>query len=439
MDKLNIFGGLKDLTNIICLPDITWVAILACLAGISGLTGLAIISILCLILLVYIIYLIYEKKIVFNISIKVENDNIDDDLEDDNIGENYDNNLTFCFDKLQKVSRSFNIVIQQLDTELKNVICIFYLVLRGLDTIEDDMSIPKDKKKEMLLSFYNDIEKDNFTLDCGDKPEYKNLMNNFDKVIKCYKKIHPKYQVIIKDITKQMAEGMVEFLEKKELQTIEEYDLYCHYVAGLVGIGLSEIFTKSGNEIKDLSHYNDLSDAMGIFLQKTNIIRDVKEDLDESRIWWPINIVKKYVDTPSDLLKEENESKSVDCLNHLIINALKQVPQCIEYLSMVYEPKHFRFCAIPQVVAIQTLATLFNNKNVFKQTEKLNKIVLARIFMEINNLDSVLNFYIDAIEKIENKIKNNIISSENLQEFEKVKGFLIKYVIERSNTKNNIL
>ena len=100
MDKLNIFGGLKDLTNIICSPDITWVAILACLAGISGLTGLAIISILCLILLVYIIYLIYEKKIVFNISIKVENDNIDDDLEDDNIGENYDNNLTFCFDKL---------------------------------------------------------------------------------------------------------------------------------------------------------------------------------------------------------------------------------------------------------------------------------------------------------------------------------------------------
>ena len=102
---------------------------------------------------------------------------------------------------------------------------------------------------------------------------------------------------------------------------------------------------------------------------------------------------------------------------------------------MVYEPKYFRFCAIPQVVAIQTLASLFNNKNVFKQTEKLNKLVLARIFMEVNDLDSVLNFYMDAIEKIENKIQNNKnkICKINLQEFEKVKGFVIKYVIERSS------
>ena len=37
----------------------------------------------------------------------------------------------------------------------------------------------------------------------------------------------------------------------------------------------------------------------------------------------------------------------------------------------------------------------------------MNKTILARIFMEVNNLESVLNFYIDAIEKIENKIQNN--------------------------------
>jgi farnesyl-diphosphate farnesyltransferase len=435
MDNFNVFEGLGCLINIKNITSLTWFVILAGLVGLTGITGIAIISILCLILLVYIIYLIYSKKIIFNISIKVENDEL---IDSKNQIMNYNDtkDWNFCFDTLKQVSRSFNIVIQQLDTELKNVICIFYLVLRGLDTIEDDMSIAKDKKMQMLNSFYNDIENKNFTLDCGDKPEYKNLMKNFNKVIKCYKRIHPKYQVIIKNITKQMAHGMVEFIEKKELQTTEEYDLYCHYVAGLVGIGLSEIFTKSGNELKDLTQYKELSNIMGTFLQKTNIIRDLKEDMDESRIWWPINIVKKYVNSPEDLLKEENEKKALECLNDLIINAMKHIPQCIEYLSMVYDPKHFRFCAIPQVVAIQTLATLFNNKNVFKQTEKLNKIILARIFMEVNDLESVLNFYIDAIEKIENKIQNNkhdIISKINLQEFEKIKGYLIKYVIENSS------
>lgn len=51
----------------------------------------------------------------------------------------------YCYEKLNKVSRSFALVIQQLaqpeqkSTELRDAVCIFYLVLRALDTIEDDM------------------------------------------------------------------------------------------------------------------------------------------------------------------------------------------------------------------------------------------------------------------------------------------------------------
>ena len=48
--------------------------------------------------------------------------------------------LAFCFTMLQRVSRSFAFIIQQLGPDLRNVVCIFYLVLRGLDTIEDDTS-----------------------------------------------------------------------------------------------------------------------------------------------------------------------------------------------------------------------------------------------------------------------------------------------------------
>eukprot|EP00958_Prasinococcus_capsulatus_P002201 scaffold201_cov405-Prasinococcus_capsulatus_cf.AAC.25 len=41
----------------------------------------------------------------------------------------------FCYDMLNRVSRSFAIVIQQLDTELRDAVCVFYLVLRALDTV----------------------------------------------------------------------------------------------------------------------------------------------------------------------------------------------------------------------------------------------------------------------------------------------------------------
>lgn len=52
---------------------------------------------------------------------------------------------------------SFAVVIQQLPNPLRDAICIFYLVLRGLDTVEDDMAIPVEDKLPALLRFHDDI------------------------------------------------------------------------------------------------------------------------------------------------------------------------------------------------------------------------------------------------------------------------------------------
>jgi farnesyl-diphosphate farnesyltransferase len=49
------------------------------------------------------------------------------------------------------------VVIQQLPNPLRDAICIFYLVLRGLDTVEDDMAIPEADKIPALLRFHDDI------------------------------------------------------------------------------------------------------------------------------------------------------------------------------------------------------------------------------------------------------------------------------------------
>ena len=54
---------------------------------------------------------------------------------------------------------------------------------------------------------------------------------------------------------------------------------YCHYVAGLVGIGLSQLFSASGLEGEEVGKDERLANSMGLFLQKTNIIRDYLEDV----------------------------------------------------------------------------------------------------------------------------------------------------------------
>lgn len=59
-----------------------------------------------------------------------------------------------------------------------------------------------------------------------------------------------------------------------QVVTVAEYNLYCHYVAGLVGVGLSQLFAASGLEDAQFADLEGLSNHMGLFLQKTNIIRD---------------------------------------------------------------------------------------------------------------------------------------------------------------------
>ena len=52
---------------------------------------------------------------------------------------------------------------------------------------------------------------------------------------------------MIADITKQMGEGMAKYLQKK-VESVADYEEYCHYVAGLVGYGLSRLFGESNLE-----------------------------------------------------------------------------------------------------------------------------------------------------------------------------------------------
>lgn len=111
--------------------------------------------------------------------------------------------------------------------------------------------------------------------DCG-TGEYKTLMEQFPKVVAVYLGLKPLYRAAIADITKRMGDGMADFIEK-EVVTVEDYNLYCHYVAGLVGIGLSALFASSGLEGDEFRGLDELSNCMGLFLQKTNIIRDYLE------------------------------------------------------------------------------------------------------------------------------------------------------------------
>lgn len=307
--------------------------------------------------------------------------------------------LSYCYEALKKVSRSFAVVIQQLPEELKNPVCLFYLILRGLDTVEDDMNIDNAVKKEMLLTFADRINKEEFNLEnVGDTQDYRDLMLHFDKVIREYQKLGPQYKDVITEITREMAIGMNKYAHET-VESYEDWDDYCYYVAGLVGIGLSRLFLASELETSVKLSDKNLSNEMGLFLQKTNIIRDFAEDLEQGRIFWPEESWKNKARTLEEL--QADEKSGLAALNEVVLNAFEHVPACLEFLECLDNQQVFRFCAIPQLMAVATLKELYNNLLVLHQNVKIRKGKTAKYFVAIQDFNSTKKEFISVLESLD--------------------------------------
>lgn len=314
--------------------------------------------------------------------------------------------LLFCYGALKDVSRSFAMVICELDdADLRDGVCLFYLILRALDTIEDDMTLDLDKKIDLLREFSTHVGNTDWCLSGVGKGRERDVLEQFPRVSREFNLLKPAYQKVIEDITIQMSNGMTEFL-RRPVVTIQDFDLYCHYVAGLVGEGISSLLANCGFEDPHIADDLFLSNEMGLFLQKTNIIRDYYEDIREEppRMFWPQEIWSKYAKELKDFACKENMSSAVLCLNDLVDNALKHVPVVLDYIVALEDPSVLRFCAIPQVMAFGTLCEVYNNYATFQVKVKISKVDTLKILYGCRTTRGVLLFFQEQAKKFRSKL-----------------------------------
>ncbi|XP_018590807.1 squalene synthase isoform X2 [Scleropages formosus] len=295
--------------------------------------------------------------------------------------------LRTCYRYLNETSRSFAAVIQALDGELRHAVCIFYLVLRALDTVEDDMSIPLEKKVPLLHDFHSFLYQAEWCF-TESREKDRQVLEDFPTISVEFRNLGQEYRDVISDICHRMGVGMAEFLEKR-VGSMKEWDKYCHYVAGLVGIGLSRLFSASQLEDPEVGRDTELANSMGLFLQKTNIIRDYLEDQREGRSFWPKEAWSQFAAQVEDLALPQNLESALACLNLLVTDALRHVPDVITYLSRLRNQSVFNFCAIPQVMAMATLSACYNNSQVFQGVVKIRKGQAVTLMMEATNMGAV--------------------------------------------------
>lgn len=94
---------------------------------------------------------------------------------------------------------------------------------------------------------------------------------------------------------REILDGMSMDISQHQYESFRDLSLYCHRVAGVVGLLSAEIF---GYQNRDTLKY---AENLGTAFQLTNIIRDVKEDILRGRIYLPMDEMQQFGVSIDDL------------------------------------------------------------------------------------------------------------------------------------------
>lgn len=108
-----------------------------------------------------------------------------------------------------------------------------------------------------------------------------------DEVFIAWKDLLETYK-IPQNLPLELIQGVLMDTNVKRYETFDELYVYCYRVASTVGLMSSEIL---GYSEKIALEY---AEAMGIAMQLTNILRDVKEDAAMNRIYLPQEDLKRF-------------------------------------------------------------------------------------------------------------------------------------------------
>ena len=228
-------------------------------------------------------------------------------------------------------SRSFSIPILNLDERFRTPIMVEYNLNKTIDTIEDSTGLQADEKIQLIETFQHCLEQGRISNEVQERmlevtPQGEAFVfKNYQATINLYSTLSDDEKSLANKWTGEMAQGMCAFL-KKPINTSADLNEYCYYVAGTVGLYLTNLLKLKGSNITDeiFENLTTNSVSFGLFQQKLNIIRDYEEDkITKKRSFWP----QSYF---------EQEKDKVKILNRMCFDVLKNdIPRAIEYFKLL--------------------------------------------------------------------------------------------------------
>ena len=162
----------------------------------------------------------------------------------------------FCFYKLFKTSPQFARSITNFDKDLKDAICALVCVVNALSRIESCRSISFIKKQELLKTFTDKLNKNDWILLTSDLNQNK-IFEEYHYFANQILNVKPIYKEIIQKVVLDFGNTFKDF----QILTVNEYNQFCAR-SNCLQQGLADLFFKAGLLS---NNYRYLSAQAGIF------------------------------------------------------------------------------------------------------------------------------------------------------------------------------
>ena len=188
-----------------------------------------------------------------------------------------------CRTIAQREAKNFYYSFRVLPEHKRNAMCAVYAFMRRADDISDDESMSVAERREVMsrwLAAWREARQS-----CvSDDPVFLALNDT------------QKRFAIPDALLEDLVRGTTMDLEPRakvegELQTFATFDDlygYCYLVASVVGLVCIRIFGYTDPRAEKLA------EETGVAFQLTNILRDVKEDVERGRIYLPLDLLHEF-------------------------------------------------------------------------------------------------------------------------------------------------
>lgn len=197
--------------------------------------------------------------------------------------------LSFSYNKelLKIFSKSFYMSTLLLPRDRRQAVFALYGFCRFADNLVDT---PRNRSKEEISNEIHFLENELRIAYRTGESEHP--------VLCAFIRVARQYKIPVVYPT-DLFKGLLMDVENKPYKNFDELYLFCHRVAGVVGLMMTHILGYTSDKAFGYAA------KLGVAMQLTNILRDIQEDKNSGRLYLPLDDMRRFAVSKDEIFQEQ--------------------------------------------------------------------------------------------------------------------------------------